>query len=56
MHKNVRLVNKVDIASRVMAIVTSVVAMGGIYYYTAVMLGLTVSYDYNVSIHMYTYM
>ena len=32
MHKNVRLVNKVDIASHVMAIVTPVVVMGGMYY------------------------
>ena len=42
MHKNVRLVNKVDIASQVMAIVTSVIAMGCIYYYTAIIICMNI--------------
>ena len=42
MHQNVRLVNKVDIALQVMAIVTPVVTMSGIYYYTTIIICMNI--------------
>ena len=38
----IKIVNKVDIASQVMAIVTFVVAMGGIYYYITIIICINI--------------